>query len=672
MAQFSEWLSGVRPLTGSGYWFNTRSVRPNQTTGFIVDSTANYNGGKAPWAVDLNDIKVDFFGNVVSSGVLQSYNTGSLFTYRDIRITSSKSAVFWTSAVGTYPASKIVDLNVEFFDNNGTALGSPTKLLSALDSPKNIYINADTSSGTSFFVGVETVSSGTATINVQSFSTDGTASSSSVPLASVSTTYNALNELNPGVRNADLGFNILVLAKSSEPVPSYALLTHQTIGTDDHIIVQGFTPDFKMEAQNILSPYLPSGISGVKDSHIDDYDYVNFSAPNSNGYNFVTAFSYHFTDSSDINIVHQLFDIQFSSLTTSQTAPSVIKVHDDMIDTSGYKVSNITDTGLPNGNTLFSYTLNGTTYLREYGPDGNVIGASQAMPSYMQKVSLRGLGDGRVIISWYTLDGAVDSNLGHYDYSIYDTRSKGLVIDDSKLVPASGSGFAIAGTLYDDTITGSSGNDSIDGGAGNNTVIFSGPSSNYTITNNSDGSTTVKDISTGSPNGTDTLTHIQNLMFAEKTSPTSTPVVNSPVPPLFAVTNTTTSIGSDSAGSAYTGPVVGLKYQYIYTGSDSQNISVGAANSFIHTGSGFDAIDVSSVGGSNVLDGGTNSNFLVGGTATTDSDTFFIDDRSPPGDIWSTVGNFHAGDAATIFGITQTGFTTTWVDGEGAAGFTGL
>jgi hypothetical protein len=78
------------------------------------------------------------------------------------------------------------------------------------------------------------------------------------------------------------------------------------------------------------------------------------------------------------------------------------------------------------------------------------------------------------------------------------------------------------------------------------------------------------------------------------------------------------------------------------------------------------------VGGTNVLDGGTNSNFLVGGTGAGSNDTFFVDDRNPSSDIWSTVANFHAGDSATIFGITKTGFNTSFVDGQGATGFTGL
>jgi hypothetical protein len=40
--------------------------------------------------------------------------------------------------------------------------------------------------------------------------------------------------------------------------------------------------------------------------------------------------------------------------------------------------------------------------------------------------------------------------------------------------------------------------------------------------------------------------------------------------------------------------------------------------------------------------------------------------------IFGTVGGFHTGDAATIWGITLQDFGRNWVDGQGAAGFTGL
>jgi hypothetical protein len=162
----------------------------------------------------------------------------------------------------------------------------------------------------------------------------------------------------------------------------------------------------------------------------------------------------------------------------------------------------------------------------------------------------------------------------------------------------------------------------------------------------------------------DTLSNVSRLQFMDQTL--------SVIDPAFVVYDGTTNSQTNVAGQPYTGPVAGLVYQYIYTGSDNLNVTAGVANTFIHTGGGNDAIDVSHVGGTNVLDGGAGSNFLVGGTGYGSFDTFFVDDRSPPADIWSTVANFHAGDAATIFGISPKGFTTSWVDGQGATGYTGL
>jgi hypothetical protein len=117
----------------------------------------------------------------------------------------------------------------------------------------------------------------------------------------------------------------------------------------------------------------------------------------------------------------------------------------------------------------------------------------------------------------------------------------------------------------------------------------------------------------------------------------------------------------------YTGPVAGLQNEYINVTSHNLNVATATPNWFVHTGSGDDAIEVNS--GTNVLDGGTGSNFLTGGSGT---DTFFVDDRAATADIWSTVNNLHAGDAATIWGVTAQDFDLNWMDGEGAAGFTGL
>lgn len=137
----------------------------------------------------------------------------------------------------------------------------------------------------------------------------------------------------------------------------------------------------------------------------------------------------------------------------------------------------------------------------------------------------------------------------------------------------------------------------------------------------------------------------------------------------FTVADQTTGRVTTSSGVAYTGLVAGLKWQFIDITTDNLNIAANVPNSFIHSGAGDDAIDVSKVNGTNVLDGGTGSNFLVGGTGP---DTFFVDDRNPAADIWSTVVNFHAGDAATVWGVTPQDFSLNWVDNQGATGYTGL
>lgn len=137
----------------------------------------------------------------------------------------------------------------------------------------------------------------------------------------------------------------------------------------------------------------------------------------------------------------------------------------------------------------------------------------------------------------------------------------------------------------------------------------------------------------------------------------------------FTITDTTTGTTTTTAGSPYVGPVSGITNQYITATSDSLNITATSPNAFIHTGSGTDAIDVSKVNGTNVLDGSTGSNFLVGGTGF---DTFFLDDRGATADTFSTVVNFHAGDNATVWGVTTADFTLNTYDNQGAAGYTGL
>jgi hypothetical protein len=151
----------------------------------------------------------------------------------------------------------------------------------------------------------------------------------------------------------------------------------------------------------------------------------------------------------------------------------------------------------------------------------------------------------------------------------------------------------------------------------------------------------------------------------------STIAIGTGAPPSnnFTVTDTTTGVTASSPGTAYSGTVAGIANQYVTVTTDALAITATAPNSFIHTGSGDDAIDVSKAGGTNVLDGSTGSNFLVGGSGF---DTFFLDDRGPAADVFSTVVGFHSGDNATIFGVTTTDFKLNVYDNQGAAGYTGV
>jgi V8-like Glu-specific endopeptidase len=150
-------------------------------------------------------------------------------------------------------------------------------------------------------------------------------------------------------------------------------------------------------------------------------------------------------------------------------------------------------------------------------------------------------------------------------------------------------------------------------------------------------------------------------------SPPATPIPTPTPTPGLAILDTTTGQPLSATAQPYTGPVSGVTSEYITTTTDGLNISTGTPNWFIHTGSGNDAIAVSS--GTNVLDGSTGSNFLTGGSG---DDTFFVDDRGPTSAIWDTVSNFHSGDATTIWGVTPSDFALSWVDGQGATGYTGL
>ncbi|MET4186668.1 Ca2+-binding RTX toxin-like protein [Bradyrhizobium sp. JR7.2] len=82
---------------------------------------------------------------------------------------------------------------------------------------------------------------------------------------------------------------------------------------------------------------------------------------------------------------------------------------------------------------------------------------------------------------------------------------------------------ALSGGGGNDTITGAGGNDTINGGAGTDTAVYSGNQTNYAISYNASTQTfAIADQRAGSPDGTDTVTRVENFQFADGTVASST------------------------------------------------------------------------------------------------------------------------------------------------------
>jgi hypothetical protein len=121
--------------------------------------------------------------------------------------------------------------------------------------------------------------------------------------------------------------------------------------------------------------------------------------------------------------------------------------------------------------------------------------------------------------------------------------------------------------------------------------------------------------------------------------------------------------------TVYAGPVTYLQWQFIWDSPDCVDISANAPDVFLHGGPGDDAL--AAIGGSNVLDGGEGSNFLVGSTGVDGGDDAFFADLRNGGVIWNTLVNFHPGDSITLWGWNPRSQFIFEEDNGGAPGATG-
>ncbi len=103
-----------------------------------------------------------------------------------------------------------------------------------------------------------------------------------------------------------------------------------------------------------------------------------------------------------------------------------------------------------------------------------------------------------------------------YHLKVEAKHPKGRVWDDSKTYTITVKDISdIFGSKKDDLLTSTKNDDVIDGGKNLDTVIYSGKYSDYTFTI-ADKKVTVKDNRSGTNDGTDTLSNIEKLAFADK------------------------------------------------------------------------------------------------------------------------------------------------------------
>lgn len=143
------------------------------------------------------------------------------------------------------------------------------------------------------------------------------------------------------------------------------------------------------------------------------------------------------------------------------------------------------------------------------------INLNPGASSVFSTVQLANLGDGH-----YASGNVYNAYLYNGDVRSYIDNATGGSGNDTVL------GNAIANVLNggfgNDTITGGGGNDTIVGGAGTDTAVYSGNAANYAISYNSATQTyTLVDQRSASPDGTDTVTGMEYLQFADGTRASS-------------------------------------------------------------------------------------------------------------------------------------------------------
>ncbi len=129
-----------------------------------------------------------------------------------------------------------------------------------------------------------------------------------------------------------------------------------------------------------------------------------------------------------------------------------------------------------------------------------------------------GGGNDTLDLSGTSLVSRIDLNAGAFSDALSMTKNisiaYGVTVENAR---GGGGNDSITGNASDNRLEGRGGNDVIDGGAGTDTAVYSGARANYSWTMAADGTITIRDLRSGSPDGTDTLKFVEKLQFTDVT-----------------------------------------------------------------------------------------------------------------------------------------------------------
>ncbi|MCK1614360.1 MULTISPECIES: M10 family metallopeptidase C-terminal domain-containing protein [unclassified Bradyrhizobium] len=185
------------------------------------------------------------------------------------------------------------------------------------------------------------------------------------------------------------------------------------------------------------------------------------------------------------------------------------------------------------------------------------INLNPGASSVFSSVQLANLGNGH-----YASGNVYNAYLYNGDARSYIDNATGGSGNDTII------GNAIANVLNggsgNDTITGGGGNDTIIGGTGTDTAVYSGNRANFALAYNAGTQTiTLTDQRSSSPDGTDTVTGVENFQFADGTL-SSTTLISQLTPVVIEAIGTTSLV--QQGGNYFLNPTAGgigptLKYQ---------------------------------------------------------------------------------------------------------------